>query len=151
MAEVDRIVDQLERAYKGEAWHGPSVTEVLKDVTPAQAAAKPLPKAHSIWEIVLHIAGWKNAASRRLEGKAQRDPPEGDWPAVGATDEAAWKELLAYLERRHRELVDITSQLGDDRLDRPTCEGFSKAYVLLHGMAHHDLYHAGQIAILKKA
>ena len=66
MREVDRIADQLKRAYAGPAWHGPSLSELLKEVDAQRAAAHPLPGTHSIWELVLHIAAWDTAVSRRL-------------------------------------------------------------------------------------
>ena len=68
MTEIDRILDQLKRAFEGGAWHGPSVKEVLHGVTAAQAHARPLPNAHSIWELVQHIAVWEDVGRRRLEG-----------------------------------------------------------------------------------
>lgn len=151
MSEINRILDQLKRAYEGEAWHGPSVKEVLAGVTAVQAAAKPLPNAHSIWDIVQHIAFWENGLRRRLAGEVFKASLEDEWPAVTDTSEAAWQNALAALERGQHELRQAISELTEARLsERVPGEPYS-IYFMLHGVIQHDLYHAGQIALLKKA
>ena len=153
MIEIERILDQLKRAYEGNAWHGPSVREVLSDVTAEQAAARPLAGAHSIWELAHHIAVWEKAGLRRLEGdRAQINisSPE-DWPPANDTSEEAWEQAKTSLDRGHRALCDAIAHVPESRLDEPILEGMSTVYVTLHGIIQHDLYHAGQIAILKKA
>lgn len=152
MSELARIADQIRRAHEGGAWHGPSVREALAGVSAARAAARPISGAHSIWELALHIAAWRNTATLRLGGQPLKDPPEGDWPPVGGSaDEAAWKQVHDLLERRYAELLAAVRGLDESRLDVPLAEGFSSAYVTLHGVIQHDLYHAGQISLLKKA
>ena len=151
MSEIQRIHDQLNRALQGEAWHGPSILELLADVTPARAAAKPLAGAHSIWEIVLHITAWVDAARQRVEGGEAKLTAEQDWPAVRKTGEAAWKAAVEGLKNAHQSLQETILRLEDSRLkDRVPGQQYS-VYFLLHGVVQHDLYHAGQIAILKKA
>jgi uncharacterized damage-inducible protein DinB len=153
MSEIDRILDQLKRAFEGGAWQGPSVKEVLHGVSAAQAHARPLPNAHSIWELVQHIAVWEDVGRRRLQGDPAEVPissPE-DWPATEDASEAAWDQAKAALERGHRALVDAIGRVPESRLDEPILAGKSTVYVTLHGVIQHDLYHAGQIAILKKA
>src|SRR5215216_1681753 len=145
------IKDQLKRAYEGEAWHGPSLKEILKDVTAQQAARQPIAGAHSIWEIVLHIAAWEAAVRSRLEGDYVLEPAEGDWPAVDDKGEAAWRETLARLENNHMKLREAVSAFANERLFEPLAEGKPSAYFTLHGLIQHDLYHAGQITLLKKA
>ena len=76
MREIGRIQDQLQRAFDGNAWHGPSLTALLGDVKPEQAAGKPIPGVHSIWELVLHIIAWERVVVRRLSGEAIVDLPE---------------------------------------------------------------------------
>jgi len=153
MTEIERILDQLKRAYEGNAWHGPSVREALEGITAEQATKRPLASAHSIWELAHHIAVWENAVRRRLEGDRAQialASPE-DWPPVDDQTEAAWEQAKAALDRGHRELCDTISRVPDSRLDEPILEGMSTVYVTLHGIIQHDLYHAGQIAILKRA
>jgi uncharacterized damage-inducible protein DinB len=158
MTEIDHIADQLEREFAGDPWHGSPLMSILDGVTAAQAAAKPVPQAHSIWELVLHVTGWKNEVRQRLTGAPAGEPAEGDWPAVEAVSDAAWREALERLRAVHTALVETVRALPASRLheatrdprNRPLGTGVSY-YVTLHGIVQHDVYHAGQIAILKKA
>ena len=158
MTEIERIIDQMDRAYNRDAWCGASLREALAGVTAECAASRPLNNAHNIWEIVLHVAAWKGAVRRRLKGELVRQPEEGDWPAVAESDAKAWQEALDFLGRRHEELMQVVAQLSDEQLgatllteqSRESGGGVS-CYVTLHGMAQHDLYHAGQVAMLKKS
>ena len=152
MTEIERILDQLKRAFEGNAWHGPSVREVLAGIMAAQAHARPLANAHSIWELVRHIAVWEDVGRRRLTGdRAQIEisSPE-DWPPPEDTSEAAWEQAKDALNRGHQALVEAIAATPESRLDDPIFEGMSTVYVTLHGVIQHDLYHAGQIAMLKK-
>jgi uncharacterized damage-inducible protein DinB len=151
MDEIKRIDEQLRRAFEGQAWHGPSLRELLADVTAEQARAKAVPGAHSIWEIVRHIAAWHDGVRRRLEGESVELSAEEDWPSVAGTPEAAWQEALAVLERTHTELRRTMSRLTDARLQEMVAGKDYSVGVMLHGLIQHDLYHAGQIALLKKA
>jgi uncharacterized damage-inducible protein DinB len=152
MTEIERILDQLKRAHEANAWHGPSVKEVLADVSAAQAHARPIANGHSIYELVRHVAVWENVGRRRLEGDPAEIPissPE-DWPPADDHSEAAWQQARAALDRGHQALVAAIKRVDESRLDEPILEGKSSVYVTLHGVIQHDLYHAGQIAILKK-
>ena len=151
MSEVNRIVDQLKRAFEGEAWHGPSVLEIIAGISSRQATARPFDGAHSIWELVLHIAAWEHAIVRRLKGDRAQLSTEEDWPPVPATDEESWERTKLMLKLGHHELRSAIAGLDDSRLDQPIIEGMSTVYVQLHGIIQHDLYHAGQIAQLKKS
>lgn len=150
-SEVKRIQDQLERAFAGEAWHGPSVSELLANVNAGKAAARPIAGAHSIWQLVLHIAAWDKAVARRLAGDRAELSDKEDWPAVNDTSDEAWRQAVEALQTGHRELHEAIGRLEDAGLDHPIVEGMPSVYVTLHGVIQHDLYHAGQIAILKKA
>jgi uncharacterized damage-inducible protein DinB len=157
MSELDRIIDQMERAFDGDAWHGPSVIAALAGVTTPQATAHPIPQAHSIWQIVLHLISWKNEVRRRIGGADPASPIEGDWPEAGRRDPAAWSATLATLRVAHDALVAAARTLTDERLNdmvgtkRDPALGTGTYYVLLHGSVQHDIYHAGQISLLKKA
>jgi uncharacterized damage-inducible protein DinB len=153
MSEAARIADQLRRAFDGEAWHGDSLSEILEGVTVARAAARPVANAHSIWELVLHIAAWDGAVLRRLEGSTVEPSDAENFPAVTDASDAAWRAALAKVRRVHAELVSAVSVLPDSRLSQmvPGKEGAHYTfYYMLHGLAQHELYHAGQIALLKK-
>lgn len=157
MTEIERLADQLQRAFYRDAWCGPSLLETLEGVGAAQAAARPLARAHSIWEIVSHVSGWKRTVQQRLAGQAVRLPEEGDWPQVLDASEQSWQEMLSQLKARHDALLAAVRGLDDARLEdvlltessRETGGGVS-CYVTLHGAAQHDLYHGGQISLLKK-
>lgn len=151
MREVKRIVDQLKRAFEGEAWHGPSLMEILESVTAEQAALRPFSDAHSIWELVLHIEAWERAGLRRLGGDHADLSDKEDWPAVVDTSEQAWKQTKKTLKEGHDAFQAAISKLDDSRLDQPVGDGRATVYGTLHGIIQHTLYHAGQIAILKKA
>ena len=150
MQEIERITDQLERAFEGEAWHGPSVLEIMNGISSQQAAARPFDSIHSIWEIVLHIAAWERAVLRRLNGDRAQLPTEEDWPLVAATSDEAWEQTKQALKQGHDILRSAIANVDESRLDEPIVEGLASVYVTLHGIVQHDLYHSGQIAILKK-
>lgn len=151
MSEIERIETQLKLAFEGGAWHGPGVLETLEGVTARQAAAHPVTGAHSIWELVVHIAAWESACRRRLGGDRAELTTIEDWPPVTETSEAAWAMSKAALIEGHRKLRESIAFLTDARLDEPILQNMPSVYVTIHGVIQHDLYHAGQIAILKKA
>ena len=153
MSEAARIADQLRRAFGGEAWHGDSVLEILKGVRSAQASARPIAGAHSIWELVLHIAAWDGAVLRRMGGVAVSLSDAENFPPVTDVSEAAWRAALAQVQRVHEELAAAVSAMPDSKLYEmvPGKEGAHYTfYYMLHGVVQHELYHAGQIALLKK-
>ena len=153
MSETIRIADQLRRAFNGHAWHGDSLYKILDGVTAAQAAAHPIPNAHSIWELVLHIAAWDGAVLGRLGGEAGRVSKARNFPLITDTSEAAWRSALDHLKQVHEELVAAVAAFPDSCLIRHV-PGNKPAhhtyYYMLHGVVQHELYHAGQIALLKK-
>ena len=156
MSETARIADQLRRAFSGEAWHGDSLLEILSEITAAQAAARPIKHAHSIWELVLHITAWDNAVRRRLTGEAVDLSDEQNFPSVMDPSEGAWRRAVEQAKRVHDELIEAVTAFPDERLsekvpgkkNEPDWYNF---YFMLHGVVQHELYHAGQIALLKKA
>jgi uncharacterized damage-inducible protein DinB len=150
MSEAARIADQLRRAFSGDAWHGDSVFEILDGVTAAQAAAHPIRNGHSIWELVLHVAAWDGAVRRRLGGEALALSNEQNFPPVTDTSESAWGKALEHVRRVHDELVAAVSALPDSRLGERVPGENHDIYQKLHGVVQHELYHAGQIALLKK-
>src|SRR5208282_4956498 len=95
-AEPALIADQLRRAFEGVAWHGPALLELLQDVDAASAAAKPLPDVHSIWDLVLHVAVWDDAACRRLAGEKFQPKGLANFPLVPKPTDAAWRKAIAH-------------------------------------------------------
>jgi uncharacterized damage-inducible protein DinB len=151
--ETTRIAAELRHAVQGPAWHGPALLEVLADVTPLQAAARPLAAAHSIWEITLHAAGWLDILHERLDGTHRPIADEEDWQTVTDTSLDAWQRLLARIRDCAGRLASRIEGFPDEGLNRvlPGADaGASSAYVSLQGIVQHVAYHAGQIAVLKK-
>ena len=152
MNEIERIEDQLRRALEGEAWHGPALFELLDGVTAAQASDHPIAGAHSIWELVLHLGGTYGLVLRRLRGDGAQLSPEEDWPPIPQPTAANWQGALDALRQRNREVRAALASFDAGRLDRPLVETVRyTAYVQFIGLTQHDLYHAGQIALLKRA
>lgn len=150
MSEIDRIVDQLKRAFEGPAWSGPSVLEALDGVTAARAARRPIAGVHTIWELTLHIAVWEDVVRRRALGERYHPGDAEDWPAVRTRTPAAWSATLRRLRAGHRALREVVAAFDPRRLDRPLTPGGTAGYVQFHGAAQHDLYHAGQIVVLRR-
>lgn len=151
--------DDLARAFDGDAWHGDALTALLGGLDAAGAAARPVPGAHSVWEIVLHLAAWMEVGARRVSARAALPvDPAGDWPAVPEpADAAAWDAALGRLGAAHRALLaavgdldeaDVFLPMGTRSPARGT--GGTVGY-LLAGLAQHAAYHGGQIALLRKS
>lgn len=150
MSEVHRIAKQLQRTFQGRSFHGPAVDEALEGVTAKIAAARSPAGAHSIWQIVRHITFWQDTACRWLKGDTRRPEPDEDWETIKDKSEAAWQHALAALRHSNAQLRDEVMTLDEARLEQPLFEGMTKVYVALHGIIQHNIYHAGQISLLKK-
>ena len=158
MSEPERIADLLRRAFDGDTWSGPSLEQTLANLTAAQAAAYPWPGVHTIGELVRHITTWTATVAQRVEARAHTPMTRDDWPTFPAiADEAAWLRARQELHEAHEHLVTITEALPAAELDtvlgdvRERADGSGVSiYVLLHGVVQHYLYHAGQIALLRK-
>ncbi len=151
MSEAELIADQLRRAFYGEAWHGPAMLELLKDVDATTAAAHPIADVHSIWELLLHVEVWDNAALVRLTGKKYQPKGDDNFPPVRTSTPAEWRKAVSSAKRTHDTLVKTVEKLSEEILqDRVPGKKYNFSH-MLHGIAQHELYHAGQIAILKKA
>lgn len=148
----------LAETHRGDPWYGPSRAAALEGVTAADAAARPIATAHSIWELVLHMTAWTNEVRARLAGAQAGMPKEGDWPSGAATDETAWSDARAALDRANAELVlalralseNTLSQRVNDTRDAALGTGVTMA-AMLAGLAQHDAYHTGQILLLRRA
>jgi uncharacterized damage-inducible protein DinB len=152
------LSEQVCLAYDGPAWHGASLAQNLDGINADQAASRPLPDGHSVWEIVLHMTGWTREVARRLEGGAPSPPAEGDWPALGRVSEQAWARDRAALGEAHAALAAAVERFPEarwrDRVggarDAPLGTGVSYA-AMVTGLLQHDAYHGGQVGLLRKA
>jgi len=153
MSETARIADQLQRAFEGEAWHGPSILPLIHDLDARTAMRRPIENGHSIWEIVAHVEVWDKAVLARLQGKAVQPTPREDFPAIEDPSDKAWKEMVRRLVETHHELVQAVAAFPDSRLGEKVPgkdPDYHTYYFNLHGVVQHEIYHAGQIALLKK-
>ncbi len=154
MSETARLADQIRRAFEGNAWHGDSVVEILQGVDTAMAAAHPIKNAHSIWELVLHIAAWDGAVLKRTGGMAVQLRDEQNFPPVKNRSETAWRQAIEDAKRTHDELVRAVAAFPYERLAEQVpgkTESYYDFFYMFSGIVQHELYHAGQIALLKKA
>lgn len=150
--ELQRLEEQLERALEGAAWHGPSVLEVLEGVSAHQAAAHPVAGAHSIWELVLHLCSDYDLVLRRLGGDGRQLTESEGWPAVPEPSAENWSESVSRLRQLNAELRRAIRSFPPERLDQPLVpEVPFSAHTQFIGVTQHGLYHAGQMALLKKA
>lgn len=155
---TESLAGEIERAHGGGAWHGPSLGELLTAIEANAAASRPIATAHTIWEIVLHCTAWVREVTRRLGRVPSAEPEMGDWPAVTATTPAAWHAARTGLAREHAALIAAIRAFPAahwaDRvgvtLDLPLGTGRTYAETVT-GLAQHDAYHGGQIALLAKA
>lgn len=156
--ENANIAELVERVVTGDPWHGSNVEQLLRGVSAEDAASRPVADAHSIWELVLHMTSWAREVRNRLEGHDAQAPIDGDWPPVGAVSEERWAEAQRHLLEAHNRLTETIVALDARSLDEPVKDfrdnalgaGLSR-YLTLHGLVHHTVYHAGQLALLKKA
>jgi hypothetical protein len=152
-SESPRIADQLRRAFAGDPWHGSPLRDLLATVSAEQAAARPLPSAHTIWELVLHIEIYVNAAADAVQGipVPRLFGTEKDWPGVTDSSATQWNEAVDRLHRSADRLGDAITQFTDAQLQDTVLGRDYDFYYLFHGIVQHSLYHGGQIAMLKKA
>src|SRR5512140_2564573 len=152
-ADPQFLVTLLGQAYDRKSWHGPTLKGALRGVTAADAAWRPARGRHNIHEIALHAAYWKYVVRRRLSGERRGSFPlkGSNWfPRPAAGTAAEWAETLKILEAAHRALVEVVSGFPPERLEEVPRSGRVSNLAMITGAAAHDLYHAGQIQLIKR-
>ena len=151
--EIEHLLGLLDEAYNRAAWHGPNLRGSVRGLTAREAALPPRTGRHNIWEIVIHAAYWKYAVRRRLLGEKRGSfsLPGSNW-FVRPKDrsEKAWRADIRLLDREHQRLKEAVSSFQPENLDRPARGSKTLARRLIAGIALHDVYHAGQIQLIKK-
>jgi len=148
MSEIS-FVDQLKLAFEGEPWHGPALMEILQGVGGETAAARPVAKAHSIWELVIHLAAWEKVVCRRLQGEVATLSDAQNFGPVDSTTDESWKSTVRNLQQTHAELMELVSTLPESSLATRVPGKDYDVRFMLYGAVQHAAYHAGQIGILK--
>jgi len=152
MSQIEQILEELKLAFEGEPWHGPSVMEILEGIDVETAAARPISGAHSIWELVLHIAAWEFAINTRIVQKKPRQLSDDEnFPKVSDINEAAWQQAVENLRQNHQELLATVSAMTQEQLGEQVPGKSYDIRFMLHGAAQHAAYHGGQISLLKMA
>jgi hypothetical protein len=153
--DIALILRAIDQAFDHRSWHGTNLRGSIRGLDSTAAAWRPTPERHNIWEIVVHAAYWKYTVRRRLLGERRGSFPlkGSDWfvrPDGPGVDDARWREDTGLLVATHRGLRDAVASLDPRSLEAPTASGKTKTVDLLIGIAAHDLYHAGQIQLLKR-
>ncbi len=149
--ECERLAEQIHRAYFDGGWIEVSIHDLFYSLTATEAAAHPITGAHSAWEIALHLSFWHDAVSRRLGGETVEYADAEDWQFPPETTESNWQAALGELNRDLGTLVAAVKAMKPEQLDLLVPARTFTYYVMLHGVTQHDLYHAGQVMVLRKA
>ena len=151
--EINTLSKMFRAAAHGKTWHGQSVWETLENISAEEAAAHPIPESHSIWDYLLHIINWREYAVRTLLD----DEPyivdlntEKDWTTITDFSKEAWEATLELYKKSTDELSEAIKTIDDSKLEEIVREHKFTFYTLLHGVIQHDIYHSGQIVLLKK-
>ncbi len=147
------LLEVMDQAFDQKSWHGTTLRGALRGLTPEHALWRPAVNRHNIWELTLHTAYWKYAVRRRLAGDAvgSFDRKPSNWPAIPQpADGRAWKRDVAFLEHEHRKLREVVRGLGLAALSLRSPRGIWTNAQEIHGVAAHDLYHTGQIQLIKR-
>jgi len=150
---IRSLLNALDQAFDHHTWHGTNLRGSLRELSPAQALWRPAPGRHNIWEEVLHAAYWKYAVRQRLiRGKRGEFALKGsNWFASPASaGPREWKQAIGLLQQAHTALLDAVAQFPPGQLSRPAHGSKWTAFDTILGVAYHDIYHAGQIQLLKR-
>jgi len=151
--EIALLLQNIDLAYEKQAWHGPNLRGSLRGVTAEVAAWRPARGRHSIWEVVLHAAYWKYAVRRKLTGEKRGSFPinGSNWfERASSRNEKEWKEDLRLLGEMHAGMREVIATMQRKDLDAKTPGSKGTNVRTIIGIAAHDLYHAGQIQLLKR-
>jgi len=150
MSEKRRILDLLDRAFRAKAWHGPALLQTLDRMSAAWAAKRVVKGGHTAWELVDHLATWNEVVALRLAGGKPNVTPEMNFPPTPRPTPAAWQKTLRRLEASQRTFRAAVVKFPEAKLGRLRPGSKTTYYVLIHGQIQHQLYHAGQIALLRR-
>jgi hypothetical protein len=148
--EIGLLLDGLDEAFDKKSWHGPNLRSSIRGLNSRQAAWRVAPDRHNIWELTLHAAYWKSVVRRRITGEKRGRfvlPGSNFFARPIELNDAAWKADVAILVEEHRRLRSSIAQLQPELKSAKQWRGVAH---LIRGAAAHDLYHAGQIRLLRQ-
>ncbi|AWV97615.1 DinB family protein [Arcticibacterium luteifluviistationis] len=148
---VERLKTLLNAGYHGGAWHGPSILEAIKNITPEEASFK-TPTVHTAAELIYHITSWRIFTIKRLQGDSeyQIDNEKKNFGSAPKVDEFELETLIMELSLSHDELIREIDKIDDKFLSEIVTGSEYDYFTLINGIIHHDIYHSGQINLLKK-
>lgn len=147
------LADKLRRVYAGDAWHGANTTAILDGITAEMAMQRPLPKMHTIAELVAHLITWREFGVRVLSGDVDyrvEVNSDVDWPTFTELSDEAWQVMRTKLDDTQERMVHLLETMTDEELDAPAGWRPFSFRVIAEGVIDHDIYHGGQIALIKK-
>jgi uncharacterized damage-inducible protein DinB len=151
--ELKLLLEIIDQAYSRQAWHGPNLRGSIRGLRASEAAWRPGANRHTIYEIVVHAAYWKYAVRRRILGEKRGSFPlkGSNWfPCPARLTAAQWLDAVHLLEEQHRAMRKVISTLPPSVLHRKSPGSKHTHATLIYGIASHDVYHAGQIQLLKR-
>ena len=151
MSEIPRLQDLLHRIYDGDAFYGDSIVTVLSDIDTGGAFWVPDGAAHSIWQILRHMTVWTDIIRQRLTSPTivEVESDEQNFPTAPSPSDQAWNTAKADFKRALNALIEAAGHFPENKLDAGVPDREYTFYMLLHGEAHHALYHLGQISLIK--
>ncbi len=148
--EITRIIHTLHQTFNGTPWYGPALMDILPTLTPKQAQLR-LPNSHNIAELVAHMCTWREFVIQKLHGNTEFDVTHDmNFPGINSITEKEWQALLDRLQKSQTELLQVLERCADDKLSEMVSGRSYNFDIMLHGIIHHDLYHLGQIVLLRK-
>ncbi|HZP22475.1 MAG TPA: DinB family protein [Terriglobales bacterium] len=150
MSQIDRMLTHYDQVMHGSAWHGDPVWQILEHISAEAAAARPLPHTHTIWEIVMHMTFWEGVVIERLHGRRAGLIEEKNFPPMPAVSEENWSKTLDEFRASNDVFRHVLRKLDPAKLEELSAAGKRTYYDEVHGIIEHHVYHAGQIALLKK-
>lgn len=154
---IINLTNELAKAYDGDPWHGGNALDLILSANAEKVFTHPVPNAHSIAELALHLTAWTEEVIERIKGSAAKEPVRGDWPVPDENSAAEWERIVEGFKKANGELIELCSELGNEQWNAPVKDKRNPALgtgvnnaELINGLIQHHAYHAGQIALLLK-
>jgi len=151
--EINKLVRKMKSIYDGDPWYGDSIQKKLQNITPEIALERPIPDAHCIAELLAHIISWRELLNKRLQGEdafSVSQQESFNWTRFDPDPETMWDSLLKALDKNQQQIISQLKQEDDALLNQKVAQRSYNYRYLIKGIMEHDIYHLGQIALLRK-